>query len=296
MRQSMTGFAARQGAGAGASWTWEVRSVNGKGLELRTRLPDGIEGLEPAVRAAFQAKLSRGSVSVTLRLASDGQALEMTLNEAVLSGALRALARIEAEAHTAGLSVGPTSAAEIAALRGMTEWTQATPDPEALKSELLADLEVLVDDLVAMRTAEGARISEVLTGQLATVATLAEQAREAAATRGAEQAERLATQIARITGATDAVDPDRLAQELALIAVKSDVTEEIDRLDAHVSAARALLEDPEPVGRRLDFLMQEFNREANTLCAKAGSTALTQTGLALKTAIDQMREQVQNVE
>ncbi|SIT14836.1 TIGR00255 family protein [Roseivivax lentus] len=296
MRQSMTGFAATEGAGQGFGWSWEIRSVNGKGLDLRLRLPDWIEGLDATVRKRVQAHVTRGSVSVGLKIAAEGGAGRLGLNTDALSDVLAALAKIEAEARVQGLSLAAPSPSEILALRGVMEEAQPVPDMAALRDALLADFDTALAAFVASRDAEGQALRGILDGQLARIGALTEQAAERAEARRPEQAERLRSQLARVTEHADSPDEARIAQELALIAVKADVTEEIDRLRAHVAAAESMLATGGAVGRKLDFLMQEFNREANTLCSKAQSAPLTEVGLELKTLIDQMREQVQNVE
>ncbi|MFN3994024.1 MAG: YicC/YloC family endoribonuclease [Tabrizicola flagellatus] len=295
---SMTGFAARRGAGAGFGWVWDLRSVNGKGLDLRLRVPDWIEGLEAAIRAELQKAIPRGNVSLTLKVAPEegGADAGFPLNEAALGAALASLARVEAAAIAAGVTLRQPTAADVLTLRGVIEQGGQETDTAPLRAALLADLPALLADFAAMRAAEGRALAQVLSAQLDRIAALTAEAQAETVTRGATQAETLREALARVLAATDAVDETRLAQELALIAVRTDVTEELDRLTAHVAAARALVADPAPVGRKLDFLMQEFMREANTLCSKAQSLALTRIGLDLKTVIDQMREQVQNVE
>lgn len=295
---SMTGFAARRGAGEGYTWAWDLRSVNGKGLDLRLRVPDWIEGLEAQVRTDLQKAIIRGNVSLTLKVTQDEtrDASAFRLNETTLALALAALARVEAIAMEAGLTLAQPTAADVVALRGVIDAGAQTTDTAPLRQALLADLPQLLADFATMRRTEGRALAEVLTAQLDRIANLAADAQRETASRAATQADTLRDNLARVLAATDAVDETRLAQELALIAVKTDVTEELDRLAAHVEAARTHVADPAPVGRKLDFLMQEFMREANTLCSKAQSLALTRIGLDLKTVIDQMREQVQNVE
>ena len=293
----MTGFASRSGAAAGQAWAWEARSVNGKGLDIRLRLPDGIEGLEAAVRAAVQKRLARGNVTISLRLERAPAASGSGPDPAALAGALASLAAVEAEAARLGLELRPTSAAEVLSLRGMGE----TPAPDetatkALAAALLSDVEPLIEAIVAMRAAEGRELHGVLVAQLARIEALTAEAAAEAEARAPAQAEAFRAALARVTESAEAADPARVAQELAILAVKSDVTEELDRLRAHVAAARTLLGASEPAGRRLDFLAQEFNREANTLASKSNHAALTRVALELKAAIDQMREQVQNVE
>ena len=295
---SMTGFAARRGAGAGYAWVWDLRSVNGKGLDLRLRVPDWIDGLEAAVRAELQKAATRGNVSLTLKVAQDEgrEDSAFRLNEGVLAAALDALGRIEAAAMNTGVILRQPTTADVLTLRGVIDATAQETDPAPLRQALLADLPGLLADFHAMRGTEGQALAAVLTSQLDRIARLTTDAQRETVARAATQADTLREGLARVLAASDAVDETRLAQELALLAVKTDVTEEIDRLAAHIEAARAHVADPAPVGRKLDFLMQEFMREANTLCSKAQSLALTRIGLDLKTVIDQMREQVQNVE
>ncbi len=292
----MTGFAALNGASPGWTWAWDMRAVNARGLDIRLRLPDWIEGLEGQVRAAVTATVKRGNVTVGLKLARTADNAGEHIDEAALVRVLGQMATIDAAAAEAGLPLARASAADVLAVRGVL--VQPLPEDEAapLAKALGADLPQLVAAFDAMRISEGTALAQVLTDQLARVADLAGQAAALAEDRKAQTAARLKDNLAKVLSNTDGADPDRVAQELALIAVKSDVTEEIDRLRAHVAAARDLLSSAGPVGRKLDFLMQEFNREANTLCSKSQSTELTRVGLDLKATIDQMREQVQNVE
>jgi uncharacterized protein (TIGR00255 family) len=247
------------------------------------------------VRAALQARLVRGSVSVTLRLTREGGGEGLRVNHRGLAAAVAALARVEAAAASAGLALRPASPADILGLRGVAETAAPEADPAALRAALLADLDPLLDGFAAMRAHEGAALAAVVRGQLDAIAALAAAARAEAEARRDRWADTLREQIARVLGAEPA-DPARIAQELALIAVRGDVTEEIDRLDGHVAQARALLDAGGAVGRKLDFLTQEFLREANTLCSKAQGGGLTRIGLDLKAVIEQMREQVQNIE
>lgn len=299
MTISMTGFAARKGQGAGHGWTWDLRSVNGKGLDLRLRVPDWIDGLEAALRAELGKALGRGNVSLSLRVARDGmgEGTEgLRVNAPALNAVLRALSQVEAAAMDAGVTLAQATAADVLTIRGVLDTSTADEDTTPLRSAILADLPALVADFNAMRAAEGAALHAVIAAQLDRIAALTvEAAQEAEARRDAASAA-LRDALARVLANTDGVDETRIAQELALIAVRNDVTEELDRLTAHIAAARDLLAETGPVGRKFDFLMQEFMREANTLCSKAQAKALTRIGLDLKTVIDQMREQVQNVE
>jgi uncharacterized protein (TIGR00255 family) len=294
--ESMTGFASAKGAAHGASWSWELRSVNGKGLDLRLRVPDWIEGLEARLRTRLTSEVGRGNVTLNLRLAREEGSPDLSVNPAGLNAIIAAMARVEAEAMQAGLSLAPATAADILGLRGVLETRGLDADTGPLLAALLADFETVLADFRAMRRAEGQALARVIAGQLQQITALVDQIAAATEARQADIAAALRANLARVLDNSDGADPQRVAQELALIAVKADVTEEIDRLRAHVAAATALLQDKEPVGRKLDFLTQEFNREANTLCSKAQHVALTRIGLDLKTVIDQMREQVQNIQ
>lgn len=296
MIRSMTGFASASGALEGWSWSWELRGVNGKGLDLRLRVPDWVEGLEVALRKQVTAEVARGSITCNLRIASAENDGTLQVNTAQVDTLLAALHGIEARAMDAGVSLAPSRASDILTMRGVLEQSDQAQDIDALREALLAEFPAVLEDFNAMRRQEGAALADVMQDQLNEVETLAAKAAALADARKEDTAANLRRNLARVMNNSEGADADRVAQELALIAVKADVTEEIDRLAAHVAAARALIGQGGPVGRKLDFLMQEFNREANTLCSKAQSTELTTVGLALKAVIDQMREQVQNVE
>jgi len=294
---SMTGYADRTNTLDTVSWSWEARSVNGRGLDLRLRLPEGFESLDPPLRQAAGAALARGSVTVTLRVARAAGAAVPRLRPEALSAAIAAARAAEEAAAGAGLDLAPVTAADLLALRGVMEADALTPaETPGVLAAVGAEIAPLLAALVAARAGEGAALAGALEGQLDRIVGLAAAAQETAEGRAARAGELLRSRLEAVLATTAAVDEARLAQELALIAVKADVTEELDRLGAHVAAARALIAQGGAVGRRLDFLMQEFNREANTLCSKSGSSELTAIGLELKAAIDQMREQVQNVE
>ncbi|NUH64258.1 YicC family protein [Sulfitobacter sp. S0837] len=296
MIRSMTGFAAGSGSYETWNWSWELRAVNGKGLDLRLRVPDWIDGLETALRKALTAAAARGNITCNLRISRSESDGALQVNTAQVDALLAALHQIEARAMDAGVSLAPSRATDLLTLRGVLEQTEDTQDTDGLRSTLLAEFTELLTKFNAMREAEGAALAQVMQDQLIEIETLSNKAAALAETRKDDMAAALKRNLARVLDNSDGTDADRVAQELALIAVKSDVTEEIDRLAVHVTAARDLLEQGGPVGRKLDFLMQEFNREANTLCSKAQSSELTTVGLALKAVIDQMREQVQNVE
>ena len=287
MIRSMTGFASASGALEGWSWSWELRAVNGKGLDLRLRVPDWVDGLEVALRKQISAQVARGNITFNLRISSaesDGARVTIGPRFIAQSGV------------DAGVSLAPSRASDILTMRGVLEQADQAQDIDALRDALLSEMPALLRDFNAMRAQEGAALAAVMQDQLTEVENLAAEAASLAEARREDSAANLRRNLARVMDNSEGADADRVAQELALIAVKADVTEEIDRLAAHVTAARALIGQGGPVGRKLDFLMQEFNREANTLCSKAQSTELTTVGLALKAVIDQMREQVQNVE
>ena len=293
---SMTGFAARRGAGAGHDWVWDIRSVNGKGFDLRLRLPDWVEGLEAMVRGAVGARVGRGSVTLGLKLARTAGGEALRVNPAGLQAALAALRTVEEAAQKARLDLSELTAAEILALKGVLDQGGEVEDTAPVLAVLTADLAPLLDEFIAMRAAEGQTLARVISAQIDRIAGLTEAARIAAEARRPLMEQALRDNLARVLAGAAEADPGRVAQELAMLTVKADVTEELDRLTAHVGAARGLLTEAGAVGRKLDFLMQEFMREANTLCSKSGNAELTRIGLDLKTVIDQMREQVQNVE
>jgi uncharacterized protein (TIGR00255 family) len=298
----MTGFAERETVVTldGGSWQarWDLRSVNGKGLDLRLRLPEGLASLETPLRQALGARLSRGTVTLSLRLSRIGRD-GPGFAAADLDRLLGQIAAVTARAEAAGVALRAPTALDLLHERGILDETggpDAAAGPE-LVAALMADIPALLDAFDEGRAREGAALGRVLGEQVSRIATLTTEARRIAEARGPKQAERLRGGVEALMEAAGAApDPERLAQELALLLVKADVTEELDRLEAHVAAARALLSEAGAVGRKLDFLSQEFNREANTLCAKSGDPALTRLGLDLKHVVDQFREQIQNLE
>ena len=298
MLKSMTGFASATGTLDRWNWTWELRSVNGKGLDLRLRVPDWIDGLEIGLRKALTAVAARGNVTRSLRITREEDAAgSFQINDCMLQSVLDAMAVIEAQAMDAGLSLAPSKASDIVAMRGILDQkNQSDQDTKPLAKALLAQASDLIQSFDAMRQSEGAALETVLNGQLSEIGVLTTAAEQLAQSRSTDVAATLQRNLAKIMENADGFDETRVAQELALMAVKADITEEIDRLVAHVNAAQVLLAEAAPIGRKMDFLMQEFNREANTLCSKAQNAELTRIGLALKVLIDQMREQVQNVE
>lgn len=253
-------------------------------------------GWKRALRPLVAARAKRGNVTFSLRIARDDASAALALNEDTMRAVIQNLLTIETEAMERGLSLAPSRATDIASMRGVMDSGAVQDDPLPLRAALIAEVPALLDAFDAMRTREGSALRDVMRAQLNEVQKLTDQAAGLAEARKDEVATNLKKNLARVLENADGMDPDRVAQELALLAVKSDVTEEIDRLHTHIKAAGALLKDGGAIGRKLDFLMQEFNREANTLCSKAQYGELTAVGLALKVLIDQMREQVQNVE
>lgn len=288
----MTGFGRADGALDGWNWTVEARSVNGRSLEVRFRGPPGFDGLERGAKAAAQARLNRGQVTLGVQAKrSGGGAGELRINQAALDRYL-ALANALAEEGAT-----PPSADGLLALRGVVDVAEDEDDPEArerVEAAMAASIEQALDALKASRDGEGAALTPVVTDFIDRIEALVSSAEgEAAAQTDAIRA-RFARRMAELAPDAPGLE-ERIVLEAAALATKADVREELDRLTAHVASARALLQQP-PAGRKLDFLMQEFMREANTLCSKSATTALTGIGLELKAVIEQLREQVQNVE
>jgi len=298
MVNSMTGFAAQIGSHALARWGWEIRSVNARGLDIRLRLPDGMDAVERALRKALQARCTRGNISVTLRLQYETTAGTGRLDRAALAAALLAVKEVEQQAEALDVHLTASRAADILSMRGVIDVAghDSNDDNAALIGALIGGLDDLVADFAQSRAAEGGALGAILSAQIGEIEALVTAATGVLGDRAARMADGLKTNLARILDNSEGADADRVAQELAMIAVKADVAEELDRLSTHIVAARDLLTTKGAIGRKFDFLTQEFNREANTLCSKSGSGALTRIGLDLKTVIDQMREQVQNVE
>lgn len=292
---SMTGFAREEGAGPLQRWTWELRSVNGKGLDIRFRLPPGFERLENPARERCAARLTRGNVQASLSVASvAGEGQRFRINEAILARVLEAMSRIDA-----GFAVQPPTLDGILAIRGVVELEEPVAeegDRAATDTLILASLDRALTSLAGMRAREGEAIGVMLLARLDEMTRFAGEAERLPARTPEAIRKRLVEQVAALLDAAPALDPDRLHQEAVLLATKADIREELDRLGAHIAAARGLLADGGAIGRRLDFLAQEFNREVNTLCAKSNDRALTAIGLEMKTAVDQMREQIQNLE
>ena len=296
---SMTGFARAQGEVIGElgtiGWIWELRSVNGRGLDVKLRLASGLDGLEPGLRDATTKLLKRGNVSGTLTLKREAVS-GLTVDMAALDR-MKELAIGLADEIPGAL---PPRAEALLALPGVMRNAGAQDDSEELQAALQVAVRAgyaeALDGLVAARAGEGARLGEIVNAQLDEIALLHAEASGEAAEQPALHKARLMAQLAEILGAASGLPEERIAQEVALLATKSDVREELDRLASHIAAARALLAEASGVGRKLDFLVQEFNREVNTLCSKSVSLKLTAMGLRLKAVVEQLREQVANIE
>jgi len=287
----MTGFGRADGAGHGWTWSVEARSVNGRNLEVRLRAPSGFDDLDRLTKAAGQSRFARGQVSLTVQARPDAGSASVGVDADVLDRYL-ALARQLVKAGAA-----PPTADGLLALRGVVSADDAAPDPDAqaaLQTAVAATVDQALDALLASRRHEGAQLLPVLTGLIDRIQGLVADAEREAASQVEAVRERFTRRMAELAPDAPGLD-ERVFLEAAALAAKADVREELDRLRAHVASARALLTSP-PAGRKLDFLMQEFMREANTLCSKSATVPLTAVGLDLKAAVEQLREQVQNVE
>jgi uncharacterized protein (TIGR00255 family) len=291
---SMTGFARRQGALEDFLWAWELKCVNGRNLEVRCRFPAGLDSLDGFVRAACAERLKRGNLSVTLT-ADDKQSVPtFRVNEAALEQLGRVLEDLKGK-----IDAAPPRLDGLIGLKGIleVEEQQVAPDVTARRSQAMqADFIACLADLQQARLDEGRKLAAITRQHLSEIERLGQAAANSAAVQPSALRERLAKQIAELLPPVVTLPEERLAQEVALLAAKADVREELDRLTAHVAAVRGLLDQGGAIGRRLDFLCQEFNREANTLCSKADDLTLTNIGIELKAAIEQLREQAQNIE
>jgi uncharacterized protein (TIGR00255 family) len=291
---SMTGFAREAGITGPYQWAWEIKTVNGRGLEVRVRTPSGLDGMGEEARSQILKALTRGQGQLNLALTKTSSAATLRVNREVLQSLISAIDGLALPDN-----VKPASLDGLLAVRGVVELDEDAVDPgqdEALTSALRAGVGALIEALKAARLKEGQALAAVLGQQLDTVARLVTEAEDSPARRPEAIRARLEAQVSELLDGKASLDPARLHQEAVLIAARADIREELDRLRAHVDAARGLLQEGGPVGRRLDFLAQEFGREANTLCAKANDVSLSRIGLELKAVIEQFREQVQNVE
>jgi len=291
---SMTGFARVAGEASDLSWVWELRSVNGRGLDLRVRLPNGFEALDRPLRKQAGRHLSRGNVQINFQLQRGRTNAKSRLNREWLYILLKTARALSRQSQFA-----PPRAESLLGLRGVIEATDETPEPvldEAVQTAVLASADKAFSALVAARQEEGQSLHAILIGHLDTVERLSAAARNLAATQPQALKERFLYQLNDLLAEAPPLPGERIAQEVAVLAAKANVREELDRLDAHIVAGRALLTGNEPCGRKWEFLAQEFNREANTLCSKSQDIELTRIGLDLKATIDQVREQVANLE
>ena len=290
---SMTGFARTTFEAEGAKYSWELKSVNARGLELRVRLPAGLDHLEAEARAQVRDRIARGSCFLTLSRDAESEQRQVVLNEGVLAlviAAARRLSEVE--------GIDAPSADGLLAIPGVLVDGDIALKGEAAErrnAAALAALTETVDHLIASRIEEGGRLAAVLADQLKRVAMLVDEAKEVAREAPEVLKARIRDQVALLTADGMGLTPERLHQEALIVATRADVREELDRLTSHVESARGLVAKGGAVGRRLEFLSQEFNREANTLCSKAFDARLTTIGLELKAVIDQFREQVQNL-
>jgi len=292
----MTGFARAEGEADGVGWVWELRSVNGRALEVRLRLPPGCEALEAPARAALAGSCRRGNISATLTLSRVAPPA-IRINRAMLAQIVGLLGDLSGE--LAGrIETAPPRLDGLVGLRGIIETVEDEPDAVVLRrhAALLDGWSIALDRLVAARREEGARLHALLAAQRAELAALVRAAAGSAAAQPAALRARLQAQLAELADLAPGMQEERVAQELALLVTRADVREELDRLGAHIAQAGEILERDDAIGRQLDFLCQELNREANTLCSKSADIELTRIGLALKAAIEQFREQVQNLE
>ena len=292
---SMTGFADSVGSHGALRWRWEAKSVNGRSLDLRLRTPPGYDGLEPPARRLAAERFQRGAFQISLTVETDAGARGLSIDAAALASAVRIARQVAAETGLA-----PARVDGLLALKGVIVQDEgAAPLDEKSRAQrdaaILESLSLAFDRLAKARAVEGGKLAALLSAQMDDVERLVGEAAALAATQPEALRARLAAQLGELLAGA-AVPEERLAQEVALLATRADVREELDRLTAHVQDARALIGDGKGAGRKLDFLAQEFNREANTLCSKSSDIALTRTGLALKAVIDQFREQAQNVE
>ena len=290
----MTGFARVEGQIDGFAWVWELKSVNGKALDLRFRFPAGYDALEAPCKALLGDRIKRGSINIVLTITEAARAAQLQINEIVLGQVIVLLKSLEG-----AIDAAPPRLDGLLGMRGVMELVDDQPDPAARElrlAALTASFGQAADALLAARDGEGERIGRVLGTRLDEISGFVSDAERSAAAQPDAIRVRFKQQIADLLDGASPVSEDRLAQELALILARADVREELDRLTAHIQGARELLAEGLGVGRRFDFLCQEFNREANTVGSKSADLGLTRTGLGLKAAIEQLREQVQNIE
>ena len=291
---SMTGFARSHGASGPYAFEWELKSVNAKGFDLRLRLPPGWDELEAIAKKRAAALLARGTVYANLNVRRANALAAVRINEEVLASVLKAASQLAGKIDAVAPSIDG-----LLGIKGVIEVVEPESDEEEDKAAMAAAAAAFdraLADLVAMRQREGMALGQILSQRMDEVEALAKKAEAAPGRKPEAIKARLAEQIAALIETSDRFDADRLNQEALLIAARADIREELDRIASHVAQARELIGKGGPIGRRLDFLAQEFHREANTCCSKSNDVELTNTGLEMKNVIEQFREQVQNLE
>jgi uncharacterized protein (TIGR00255 family) len=291
---SMTGFARGQGVAGTYAWSWELKSVNSKGLDVKLRLPAGWDAIEAPVRAKASEALSRGSVFANLTVSRQNAAPAVRVNEPVLAAVLATLKALSGKVDAA-----PPTLDGILSLKGVIEVSEAEENEEeraAAEIAIVTGFVQALKGLAEMRRTEGDVLGKILTGRLSEIAELTARAEATPGRKPEAIKARITEKIAELLDGSQRFDADRLHQEAILLASKADIREELDRLTAHVAQGKKLISSGGPIGRKLDFLAQELNRESNTLCSKANDLELTNIGLDLKAVVEQFREQVQNLE
>ena len=290
----MTGFARTEGTENGYSWSWEIRSVNARSLDARLRFPPGMERLEVRLKPEVSNRFQRGNISATLSLVKPPKQTSLSVNSDVLDQVLELASDIAGR-----IKATPPTIDGLLSVRGVLDTVdeeESNEDREALEEAVIVSFGSVLDSLAESRQQEGKRLADVVSGHVDEIEVLADRAIAGAAASPAAVEKRLREQINALINDEPSLPEERIAQEVALLVAKGDIREELDRLTAHVEAARELLQSDEPIGRPFDFLCQEFNREANTLCSKAADIELTRIGLDLKASIERLREQIQNIE
>lgn len=292
--QSMTGFGRADGSRAEWRWHWELKTVNARGLDIRMRMPNGLESLEQDLKKTLQAKLKRGAVQVFINIERDNAGADVRVNAALAT-------KLMADLKELGTALGaePPTLDAILGIRGVIEVAEPDADEDETAARLkavAATFDDALESLVSARTDEGSKLQTILENVLGEIEDLVARADALAVVAPEAIRAKLEAQVTELLADRAEMPEERIVQEVAMLAGKADIREELDRLRAHIAQARSLLAEGVSVGRKLDFLAQEFNREANTLCSKSSDTELTRIGLDLKAAIEQLREQVQNVE
>ena len=297
MVNSMTGFASLEWISKNVNFSLELKSVNGRGLDIRSRFPEGFEALETQFKLNLAEVLNRGNISLNLRKDVNRTSKSLRLNEVFLKSVLNSQEIIQKQAENKGIPLVASKASDYLQIKGVLEYGDFEAlDFENVKEPLILNFNKVLEDFLQSRAAEGFELKNILLRNIKLISDLLKKTDKVLIKRQANLGVRFKNNLRKIVENVDQIDKDRVAQELALLTVKSDVSEEVDRLHSHVKSAIKLINSGLPSGRKLDFLLQEFNRETNTLCSKANDIELTEIGLELKVVIDQLREQVQNVE